>query len=281
MSGWRILQPTDFSEASEVAFVHALKLTLLTRGQLHVLHVSREDRPARWRNFPGVREALERWRVLAPGSPPSAVGALGIEIEKVDAVGDDPVQITQEFLLRHPADLIVLATHHRDGLARWREPSIAEPIARHARQVALFVPDGAVGFVDAPTGAVRLRRVLVAVDRSPAPQPGLTAVTALASLVDPEPVTFQVVHVGDADLPLTTPQKPHWTWQRRLLSGETVAALLGAVQAWEPDLLVMTTAGHHGFVDALRGSTTERVLRAAPCPVLAVAASARLPRLLG
>ena len=35
-----ILHPTDFSDASEVAFVHALKLTLVTRGQLHVLHVS-------------------------------------------------------------------------------------------------------------------------------------------------------------------------------------------------------------------------------------------------
>jgi nucleotide-binding universal stress UspA family protein len=32
----------------------------------------------------------------------------------------------------------------------------------------------------------------------------------------------------------------------------------------------MTTEGHHGFMDALRGSTTERVLRAARCPLLAV-----------
>ena len=32
----------------------------------------------------------------------------------------------------------------------------------------------------------------------------------------------------------------------------------------------MPTAGHQGFLDALRGSTTERALRHAPCPVLAV-----------
>jgi nucleotide-binding universal stress UspA family protein len=34
----------------------------------------------------------------------------------------------------------------------------------------------------------------------------------------------------------------------------------------------MPTAGRQGVVDALRGSTTERVIRQAPCPVLAVPA---------
>ena len=39
---------------------------------------------------------------------------------------------------------------------------------------------------------------------------------------------------------------------------------------WDADLIAMTTAGHQGFLDALRGSTSERVLRHAPCPVLVV-----------
>jgi nucleotide-binding universal stress UspA family protein len=40
----------------------------------------------------------------------------------------------------------------------------------------------------------------------------------------------------------------------------------------QANLIAMPTAGHHGFLDAVRGSTTERVLRHAPCPVLAVPA---------
>ena len=36
------------------------------------------------------------------------------------------------------------------------------------------------------------------------------------------------------------------------------------------DLIIMSTAGHDGFLDALRGSVTQQVLRAAPCPLLAV-----------
>jgi len=279
--GWRILHPTDFSEASEVAFVHALKLALAMQGRLHVLHVSSDAGPVRWRSFPGVREALERWGVLPAGSPPEAVADLGIEVVKVEAVGDDPVVATHEFLQTHPAELIVLATHQRDGLARWREPSVAERIARQAHQVTLFVPGGTGGFVEAVSGRIRLERVLIPVDRVPAPQPAVEAAAALASLQGRTPVTFRMVHAGGAEFPaVMIHDKPGWTWERRALAGEAPTALGEAISAFDPDLLVMTTAGHHGFMDALRGSTTERVLRATPCPLLAVSVSARLPRLV-
>jgi nucleotide-binding universal stress UspA family protein len=42
----------------------------------------------------------------------------------------------------------------------------------------------------------------------------------------------------------------------------------------------MTTQGHTGVLDALRGSTTERILRRASCPVLAVPAGSRAMRRL-
>ena len=279
--GWRILHPTDFSEASEVAFVHALKLALIGQGQLHVLHVSSEAGPVRWRHFPGVREALVRWGVLPAGSSPEAVGELGIEVEKVQTVGDDPILATHDFLRRHPAEIIVLATQQRDGLARWWKPSVAERIAREAHQVTLFVPAGTQGFVDAGTGLIRLQRVLIPVDRIPPPQPAIEAATALASLEVRAPVTLRMVHVGEASAPIVRVQKkPGWIWERRTLTGEPATALVEAVQEFAPDLVVMTTAGHLGFMDALRGSTTERVLRAIPCPLLAVPMAARLTGLV-
>jgi nucleotide-binding universal stress UspA family protein len=55
-------------------------------------------------------------------------------------------------------------------------------------------------------------------------------------------------------------------------SGDVVEEILAAAAECQADLIVMATAGHQGFLDALRGSTTERVLRHAPCPVLAVPA---------
>lgn len=52
--------------------------------------------------------------------------------------------------------------------------------------------------------------------------------------------------------------------------GNVVNEILGAARDWDADLIAMSTAGHQGFLDALRGSTSERVLRQAPCPVLVV-----------
>ena len=278
---WRFLHPTDLSEASEVAFAHALKLTLLTGGQLHLLHVAPEGAPVAWKSFPGVREALERWGVLPPGSPASAVADLGVIVDKVQTAAPDPVARTVDYLRRHPADVIVMATHRRDGLARWREPSVAEAIAQHAGEIALFVPGGSQGFVAPGTGALTLRRILVPVDRAPSPQPAVDAAMALASLAGRDPITFRLLHVGDGSVPAHRgPERENWSWEERSEPGVPVDRLVETIKDWSPDLVVMTTEGRHGFMDALRGSITERVLRAAPCPLLAVSVSARaLPRL--
>ena len=52
-----------------------------------------------------------------------------------------------------------------------------------------------------------------------------------------------------------------WRWQRATASGRGEQAILNAAQEYGADLIVMATAGHHGFLDALRGSTTERIVR--------------------
>ena len=52
------------------------------------------------------------------------------------------------------------------------------------------------------------------------------------------------------------------------VAGDPVATIL--VEAAEADLIAMPTAGRQGFKDALRGSTTERVIAQAGCPVLAL-----------
>jgi nucleotide-binding universal stress UspA family protein len=56
-----------------------------------------------------------------------------------------------------------------------------------------------------------------------------------------------------------------------------VATIIDAEADWQADLIGMPTMGHHGFLDALRGNTTERLLRQAPCPVLAVPVAMAAP----
>jgi nucleotide-binding universal stress UspA family protein len=57
-----------------------------------------------------------------------------------------------------------------------------------------------------------------------------------------------------------------------VVDGPIEETILRVAQDYHADMIAMPTAGHHGFLDALRGSATERILRRAPCPVLAMPA---------
>ena len=83
-------------------------------------------------------------------------------------------------------------------------------------------------------------------------------------------LTVELLHVGDATtMPrVQLPKGDGWTWTTTVAQGTVVDEILRA--AARADLLVLTTQGRQGFLDALRGSTTERVIRGARCPVLAV-----------
>ena len=174
-----IFHPSDFSEASEVAFAHALKMALVTRAKLRMLHVTRRVPIAEWHDFPGVRDTLERWKLIPKGSSRSAVGELGINVRKVIASSDDPVKACLGFLEEHPADLIVLAVRQHEGRMRWLEKSVGEPIARGAGQMTLFLPHGVEGFVSRGDGSVRLRSMLIPITSKPRPQPGVEAAARL------------------------------------------------------------------------------------------------------
>ncbi len=91
-TSWRLLHPTDLSPASDVAFAHALKIALLTGGELRILHVAGSEGGVGPTGFPSVRETLERWAVLPAGSAESAVGARGITVDEVEVLGADPVR---------------------------------------------------------------------------------------------------------------------------------------------------------------------------------------------
>ena len=70
------------------------------------------------------------------------------------------------------------------------------------------------------------------------------------------------VHAASSNVPALPPVI--------LRSGDVVSSIVDAALEYDVDFIGMPTAGHHGVLDALRGSTTERVIRHAPCPVLAV-----------
>jgi nucleotide-binding universal stress UspA family protein len=268
-----IMHPTDFSVASGLAFDHALRIALSGKTKLHLLHVGHGDPElADWTAFPGVRRTLSAWGLLPEGSPREAVAKeLGIYVSKIEMVDRGAVRGILRYLEQHPTDLIVLATHGRHGLPRWLQGSIAEPVAREAPASTLCIRHGARGFVLPDTGEVRLRHVLVPVDHKPRPAPAVEAASQLAAMLGANDVTFHLLHIGDAgDMPAVVAPSGSPRIERIARRGAVVAEILAAANELQVDLIVMASAGRQGFLDEVRGSTTERVLRDAPCPVLVV-----------
>ena len=64
----------------------------------------------------------------------------------------------------------------------------------------------------------------------------------------------------------TTIERPHWKVRAGLPSHEIVET----AKELDVDLIVIATHGYAGWKHFCIGSTAERVVRAAPCPVLVV-----------
>ena len=260
-----IVHPTVFSDASANAFAHALRIVLATRGKLYLVHVADSD--SFDDGFPHVRHALGLWNLMNEEEPPAAVGKLGIKVSKVGLESETPLSGLSNFLDEHPTDLLVIATHGRDGIDYWLHGSIAEELSRRAKVATLFIPPTARGFVDQGTGKIQLSRVLVPVDQSP-PSEVLGIIRAFVRTMNELDATIELMHVGE-----TGPQiiEDGAVVPVALQTGDPVTAILATAE--QVDLIAMPTKGHHGILDALRGSTTERVVRHSPCPVLAVPAT--------
>ena len=276
-----VLHPTDFSESSLVAFHHALKAAMLSRSKLTLLHVS-TDGTSEWSHFPGVRETLERWGMLPKGSQKADVGKLGINAAKVMAKKGEPVDAMINYLETNPTDLIVLSTSKRDGRIPWLGKSVAEPVTRKAGEMTLLIPGDVEGFVSHKDGSVRLNKILIPVARTPRPEPALNAAAKLVEKWNCSGGTFVLMHVGTSNtMPaLRTPEVPGWTWQKELRSGEVIEGIVNSAKDHKVDLILLATDGRNGFLDALRGSHSERIVRYGVAPLLTIPVGSRVSRFL-
>lgn len=268
-----ILHPTDFSEQSEVALAHALRFALSNKSKLHLLHVAnvkgKEDQ-----EFPSVRKFLQRWGVLKQGASRSAVTDLGIGIVKVIDHSSDVPEAISQYCQIHPIDIIVLATAGRDGVASWLRHSKAEQIAERVSILeipTLFVPSKTKGCVDVDSGIVTLNHVLVPVDHEPNPASAIEQGLRAISIFGGEQAKLTLLHIGsESHFPRVTIPDGMAPIERVVRKGSPVAEIVAAAIEQQSNLVIMVTSGSHGILDALRGTTTNQVMRQAPCPTLTI-----------
>ena len=267
-----VFHPTDCLLSPEIAFTHALKLTLATKARLTIFHVRKDGETTEFEDFPPLRDTLIRWGIRSEEGTPPDLAVPAVQVEKILDHGEEPTAAILHYLGRHPASLIVLATHQLGGLPFFQ--SVAEPVARRAGVMTLFIPPDTRGFIRVEDGTVNLRRILIPIDQHPNPQPAIQAISGLVRTIECEKMAFTLLHVGsEEEVPVVyTPRLAGWTWHTSIRTGDIVSQIIQCEKEEDVDLIVMTSGGYKGFLDALRGSTTERMLRNSRCPVLAVPA---------
>lgn len=192
------------------------------------------------------------------------------------------------------ADLIVMATHGYTGFDHALLGSTAERVVRHAPCSVLIVP---AHFNARATGgsSVKIARLLVPLDFSNPSKTALPWAARFAESFDAETVLFNVTEIFPIDrvmgremtnhaiTPLMEEARVALERMANNLSTATGVKASASVSNGVPhkeicrvahesgtDLIVLTTHGYSGLKHSWLGSTAERVVRRADCPVLVV-----------
>jgi nucleotide-binding universal stress UspA family protein len=277
----RILCPTDFSPCADRALVHALTWARQTGAELHVLHVivDQDDEALPHRSVIEAGDALER-----------LIQRHGIEREACRAVARG--HSVAESVIRHARDadidLIVIGTHGRRGFRSLLFGSQTGAIVRSAPCPVLVVPGRPVMAPSLP------KRTLVPLDFGPRAVATLRYAKEIARAAGGSLILLHVIEeavVPDSYYPLgrsiflrepearrlSTAGLQRLFWEAggpdvpfdiRVVDGRAAADIARIASEVPADAIVMPTHGLAAPDRLALGTTTDKVLRCAPCPVL-------------
>ncbi len=286
----RILVPTDFSPAAEVACRLAARLANHLKAGVVLFHalsgVDFIGEMGRAKGKPHVEvlydvlARLERW--FGTVVPAELRGFLSVEVNV--EVGE-PIPGIAWAAKDRRADLIVMATHGRTGLAHLLMGSVTEAVLRN-----IPVPVLALRPEQGDRPLTTVHRILWPTDLSPVSEGAWRYALTLADLLAAEVVLLHVVR--PTELPGGDQAQEHHLAplrreleykeqavkalglpaSRKVLVGVPAKVIVAEAEAEQAGLIVMGTHGRSGLPQVLLGSVAEAVIRKAPCPVLAVKA---------
>jgi universal stress protein A len=130
----KILVPTDFSEISNRAFLAAVDLARQLGASVHAIHIVQihpENIPESGKVDMDEIEATEERNANEKLDQLIQQNAEGVEVSRVIVHGNPVKQITK-VVKESNADLIVMGTHGRTGVAHLIMGSVAESVLRSA-----------------------------------------------------------------------------------------------------------------------------------------------------
>jgi nucleotide-binding universal stress UspA family protein len=279
----RILVPLDGSTRAE-AILTELRM-LLARHDSEVI-LLRVVLPPTTMNPPVYARLLDERRAEARAYVQRVVGELagaGATARGVVYEGY-PAEAILAGAREQAATLIALTTHGRTGLARWELGSVTEKVLRGSECPILVTRS----FETAEAGATRdrqpaqaaIRRMLLPIDAGDLSLAAVGPAMELAVLCGAE---MLLVHVLDDNLAGELPMPDIERAQELVTAaglhaevvlerGDAADRLLAVAAERQADLIVMATHGRSGLKRWVLGSVAERVMRAAPVPLLLVRA---------
>lgn len=263
----KILVPTDLTEASLPALHFAKVIREQFGGAIHVVHAQHVELPPYFSSgqIQNLKRELKRSAEAAANHMrKESAAALGSDVE-ISISDRHPVEAILEASQSLPADLIVMATHGRHGMSRFRLGSVAEQILHGSAKPILAVRTG--------MNAAPWKHILCPVNFTDAGQEALAYAAAIAETGG---LRLTVLHAREeGDKPFDCALVPEEMRARCSIeevrqSGEAAQVILAAAGQIKPGLIVMGAQKKLSVLGELFSSTTERVMQWAGSPLLVV-----------
>lgn len=289
----KILLPLDFSEFSEKALEFAIGISQKFDIHLTLLHAvvlfqDDIDESERLEQYEKWIKKQEENIIRQMNSSKDKVKKHGVQVETAIIRGISPADSILEYIESSQFDIILIGTHGRTGLKHLFLGSVAEKIVRLSPIPVLTVHRSIHKF--------QLKKLLVPIDFSPYSQESAEIAISLAKEFNAEidflHVIEQDVHPSfyaagiesifqiDKDLKdrviqnlkdfLAEQVHPDLPVNYIVKEGKAHKEIVDISKEKNSDIIIISTHGLTGLDYFLLGSTTEKVVRWANCPVLTV-----------
>jgi nucleotide-binding universal stress UspA family protein len=293
----RILFPTDFSRCADQALRHAVFLAEKYDAEIHVLHavtLFNDQSEVVNNEFKETEEMIKKLEDIAElqlNKVSDAHEDDDIKIIKIQTRGISAAPAILDYAAENSIDLIVMGTHGRRGVGHFFLGSVAEEIVRMAKCPVFTIREAKT-----PMPPKAKENILVPVDFSEYSQKALANTKEFAKSYE---ARIHLLHVieetihpayslsGKSSIFDIVPNIKE-DCERRLkkmisetigdevkteihiVSGQAANEIINFAKINSMDLIVIATHGLTGLEHLLLGSTTEKVVRMASCPVFTV-----------
>ena len=277
----RVLVPVDFTDTSTVALATARRFASGYDAEILALFADTFVPPIAYADIP-VGWYDDNFGEMKNAATTRLVGYLREHIGdgarwEARVITDTPVHAILKTANEWKADAVVMGTHGWSGWRRALLGSVAESVLHDLDVPVITVRHR----TEEPTeDRGRMNRLLCPVNYSDVAHDALVVAGSLADAFDGEIYVVHVVEAGrnephEGDLEALREWIPHdirhrCLYKELVISGHAAEAVLDLASKLETDMIVVG-AQHRRFVDTtVIGTTTERILRHARCPVMTV-----------